>query len=216
MLQALIFDFDGLILDTETPLFSAWAQTYEHLGVEPIGIDEWTQSLGRSDDDPATLQPRHRLEARIGRRLDEAELAGRRARRDELVDALAIQPGVEELLVEAEGSGIPVGIATSSPPEWIDRHLGRRGLLSRFAFVSCAGNGVPGKPSPDVYRRACQGLGADPAHSLALEDSPHGLAAAKAAGLRGAVVPTELGRGLAFPGADVVLSSLLDLSLGDW
>jgi HAD superfamily hydrolase (TIGR01509 family) len=216
MLQALVFDFDGLILDTETPLFVAWSQTYEHYGVEPIGLEEWTRSLGRSDDDPDTLRPLDRLEAQIGRRLDPAELEGRRARRDALVEAVAIQPGVESLLVEAEERGIPVGIASSSPPDWIDRHLGGRGLRSRFAFVSCAGDGVPGKPCPDVYRRACTGLGADPAHTLALEDSPNGLAAAKAAGLRCAVVPTDLGRALAFPGADAVLSSLLDLSLGDW
>lgn len=216
MYDSIVFDFDGLILDTETPLFVAWEQTFEHFGVPPIGLDEWTKSLGLHDDDPAMLNPLDRLSKALDRQLTADEIQRvRRAYRDDLLDHQPVLPGVEQLLDQADASNIPLAIASSSPNSWIERHLRPRGLLERFSILSCAGDGVPGKPDPAVYLGACQALGVDPRRSLALEDSPHGTAAAKAAGMTCFAVPTPISRHLDFIGADRVLTSLEQVTLAE-
>ncbi|MCP5029407.1 MAG: HAD family phosphatase [Actinomycetia bacterium] len=215
--QGLVFDFDGLILDTESPLYEAWVVTYEHFGVEPISLPEWSLSLGRHDDDPLMLDPYARLEEALGRRVDRAEVHGvRRGLGDQALDIAPLQPGVEALLDEAEALGLAVAIASSSPPEWIQRHLEPRGLLDRFPVLSCAGEGLPGKPHPAVYIEACRAIGADPTRSLALEDSPNGAHAAKAAGMACVIVPTVVSRHLDLDHADLVVTSLEHLVLADW
>ncbi len=217
MLQAVVFDFDGVILDTEMPLFTSWSKTFERFGVPPVGLDEWTASLGLHDDDPAMLRPLERLGALLASDVDLDEVQRvRRELRDGLLEGAPVLPGVTELLDQADALGIPVGIASSSPPEWIEQHLARRDLLDRFACISCAGGGVPGKPHPEVYRRACAALGAEPAAALALEDSPNGTTAAKAAGMRCVAVPTAISRDLDLSHADVIVGTLLELSLADW
>ena len=214
VIQALVFDFDGLMLDTEGPLVESWRILYERLGVDPIPIVEWGRSLGRDAKDPAQLDPLARLEQLTGGPVHEELQAERRRVRDEMVDAAPIQPGVVELLDQAAARGIPVGVASSSPVSWIERHLGPRGLLDRFAVLSCAGNSVRGKPDPATYALACSSLGADPAESVALEDSPNGVRAAKAAGMTCIAVPNGVSRDLDVSHADLVVETLLDVDLG--
>lgn len=210
-----MFDFDGLVLDTELPLFEAWRLTFVHHGVEPIGIEQWCTSLGRHDSDPLRLDPLAILEEGLGRPVDRPTVeADRRRRRNQLIEAQAVLPGVERLLDEAEASGLPTAIATSSSPDWVETHLEARGLLDRFDVVSCAGGGVPGKPDPATYLTACERLGADPRQSLALEDSPNGVTAAKAAGLHCIAVPGTIGAHLDLSHADRIVGSLLDVDLG--
>lgn len=217
MLRALIFDFDGLILDTETPLFTAWARTFQHHGETPIGLDEWAHSLGRHDDDPQMLDPMQRLQDALSQALDPAEVQLMRRRlRDDLLDAQPIQPGVVELLAEAEARGLDVAIASSSPFDWIEGHLVGHDLLHRFPVVSSAGNGVPGKPHPAVYLGAARELEVDPECCLALEDSPNGVTAAKAAGARCVAVPTPISERLDLNHADQVLDTLVALELDAW
>lgn len=116
MLSAVIFDFDGVILDTETPLFTAWARTFEHYGVEPVTLADWADSLGRHDDDPATLSPIRLLADALGWPVDTERVQQvRRRLRDEILDALPVQPGVEQLLDQAAELNIAVAIASSSP-----------------------------------------------------------------------------------------------------
>ena len=213
MIQALVFDFDGLMLDTEGPLVESWRVIYERCGVEPITIAEWAGSLGLDDQDPAKLDPLSRLERLTGRPVPEELQAERRRIRDETVDAEPIRPGVEALLDQAERLDIPVGIASSSPVSWIERHLGPRGMLDRFAAIACAGDGMRGKPDPATYLRACRSLDADPGRSVALEDSPNGVQAAKAAGMTCIAVPNGVSRDLDVSHADVVVATLLDIDL---
>jgi HAD superfamily hydrolase (TIGR01509 family) len=217
VLEAVVFDFDGLVLDTELPLFEAWRLTFVQHGVEPIGLEQWCTSLGRHDADPLRLDPLAILEEALGHPVDPpAVQADRRRRRNELIEAEDVLPGVERLLDEAEASGLPTAIATSSPPDWIETHLGVRGLLGRFAAISCAGAGVPGKPDPATYLVACERLGVDPLRALALEDSPNGVTAAKAAGLHCIAVPGAIGAHLDLSHADRVVGSLLDVDLASF
>ena len=214
MFEAVIFDFDGLIVDTETPLYEAWSETFAEFGVEPISITEWAHSLGRGDDDPELLDPSIRLHEACGGWVTmEAIQAARRARRDVLLADQPVMAGVVDLLDEADRHGLRAGVASSSPFDWVEPHLRRRDLRERFAALSCAGAGVPGKPDPAVYLAACAALDADPTRSIAFEDSPHGVTAAKSAGMTCVAVPTVLGRSLDFSHADHVIRSLSDVSL---
>jgi HAD superfamily hydrolase (TIGR01509 family) len=213
VVRALIFDFDG-VLDTETPLWRSWVHVFDHFGATPIDQREWCDSLGRSDTDPLLLDPAERLFEVVGERLDLDHVQTmRRAERDRLLDGLDVTPGVVRLLDEATAADVAVAIASSSPRPWIDRHLGPRGLLDRFPVTSCAGNGAPGKPNPAVYLRACNELGIDGRTAVAIEDSPHGIAAAKAAGLTCIAIRTSFGTDLDLGQADRVVAALDEISL---
>ncbi|HOT79511.1 MAG TPA: HAD-IA family hydrolase [Microthrixaceae bacterium] len=211
---AVVFDFDGLILDTETPLYDAWRTTFEHHGAEPIPLDEWLSSLGLHDDDPRRLDPFARLQAAVDRDLDSEEVqAARRVLKDTAIAAELLRPGVTGVLDQADELGLPVAVASSSSFEWVGGHLAGRGLLHRFATISCAENGVPGKPAPDTYLRACAAIGVAPTGALALEDSPNGVRAAKAAGLTCVAVPNPISRTLDYSHSDATLTSLEELDL---
>lgn len=203
-----VFDFDGTIADTETPLFVAWSELYEAHGVA-LDLLRWQQIIGTDDD----FDPWTELEAIVGRPLDRALDVARQARRDALIDAAGLRPGIERWLDDAQRLGVPVGVASSSPPEWVERHLTRLGLRDRFRCLACADGVIPGKPDPTSYRLACERLGGSPALSVAVEDSPHGVAAAVGAGLYAIAVPHGLTAALDLSRADEVHESLEDVSL---
>lgn len=207
--RALVFDFDGTILDTEVPVYRAWADLYAQHDIE-LDLARWQVTIGTADDpDHWTV-----LESMVGT-LDPALQDWRRARRDELLHAEVPRPGVLSWLDDAGRLGIPVGIASSSPVEWVERHLDRLGLSHRFAFIACCNDVIPAKPDPTSYRLACEQLGADPTRSIAVEDSPYGIAAAKDAGLFTIAVPHDLTASLDISRADLVVASLEEVRLAD-
>ncbi len=211
--EAVVFDFDGLIIDSEWVIFETAVQAFAAHGHE-LGIEAWSTIVGTNDDhDPLWWD---RLCAACGiegfdrARFEAAYDAQDRSNRD----ALPALPGVTELVAELVAAGIPLGIASSSSRAWLDRHVGRLGLGAHFAtLVGADLVGGVGKPAPDVYLKACADLGADPARSVALEDSAHGATAAKAAGMRVVAVPSQITRFNDLSHADLVVDSLRDLSL---
>ncbi|MDV7390877.1 HAD-IA family hydrolase [Arthrospira platensis SPKY1] len=209
-LRALIFDFDGLILDTETPDYRSWQETYAEFGVE-LPLDVWRRNIGSTD----FFNPYLYLEAQLGRSLDRAAVKAQRKRRDN--ELLAMQqplPGVEEYLRAARALGLRIGIASSARRSWVTGHLARLGLSDWFEVVRGQDdvNGRP-KPDPAVYLAALEALDVPPAAALALEDSPNGAAAALAAGLTCIVVPNEMTRDLDFPPVARRLTALTDAPL---
>jgi len=211
-IEALVFDFDGLILDTELPIYRAWYELFQRHGAQPLSIDEWAAEIGtvRGLDLPGLLVER----ATRPVDLDEAAV-WRRAHRDLLLAEQQARPGVEHWIAEAEAAGLGVAIASSSEADWVLPLLERIGLHTRFACVVNAGGALGAKPAPDTYLEACARLGVEPASALAIEDSPHGIAAAKAAGLRCVAVPHELTETLDLSAADLRLESLAECSLAD-
>jgi HAD superfamily hydrolase (TIGR01509 family) len=205
-----VFDFDGTILDTEDSVHRAWHELWASQGVD-LPRAEWQAILGTD----VGFDPWVELERRLGRPVDPVLRDHRRSRRDDLLHAEVPRPGVLAWLDEADRLGVPVAIASSSPPEWVDGHLVRLGLLDRFAFLACCDGDVPGKPDPTSYRLACEAIGADPARSVAVEDSPHGVTAAVGAGLFTIAVPHPLTEDLDLRAADLVLPSLTELPLAD-
>ena len=207
-IEALVFDFDGTILDTETPFFYAWAEVYAEHGLE-LSVEEWSTCLGTDGG----FDPFEDLMAK-GVTFDADDLLTRvRARKDELTDIDTLLPGISEWIHEAAELGLAMAVASSSSHTWVNGHLTRLALVDRFGHVSCRREGVPAKPEPDLYRRACEALDVDPSRAIAVEDSPNGVTAAKAAGMFCVAVPHELTASLDLNHADLVVSSLADLTL---
>ena len=208
--RALVFDFDGLILDTETSEYETVREVYEAHGVT-LDLATWQRRIG--------THSRHwldELEELAGPVADREGVKADRVRRHhELIAAEVALPGVEALVREAAAAGLRLGVASSSQDTWVGPHLERLGLRDHFTCLSCRTDTVRAKPAPDVYLAACERLEVDPAQAIAIEDSPHGVAAAKAAGLWCVAVPNALTASLDFTDADLVVASLADLTLDD-
>lgn len=205
-----MFDFDGTILDTEEPSYRSWAELWAAHG-QDLALADWQRTLGMED----AFDPWAALEHRVGTRLDPTLNDRRRARRDQLQEQYDVRPGTRDWIAQAEDLGLPIGVASSSSPGWVEGHLQRLGLRDRFACIVGRGADVPSKPDPTSYLFACAQLGADPLHSVAVEDSPHGVSAAVAAGLFTIAVPHGLTRSLDFSRAHTVVGSLDAIRLAD-
>jgi len=205
MLEAGIFDNDGLTLDTEHTWTRAEAALYARYGTE-FTLDHKREMLGTSGATSARAMERHldqpgrgpELNAEL-RELVHAELDG---------SGVQPMPGVLDLLDALHEHGVPVGLATNSGREFATRALRSAGLLDRFAAVVSGHDVAHPKPAPDVYLEAAAQLGADPSACVALEDSETGVAAAKAAGMTVIGVPSF--PGIALAAADLVVASLED------
>jgi HAD superfamily hydrolase (TIGR01509 family) len=209
LIHALIFDFDGLILDTEEPIYQSWAEVYGANGV-PLPFERWVKTVGSNNQE---FHPQHHLEERLGRPLTQEEIDRRIARRVALVLAKPLLPGVADLARAAQAQSMKVGVASSSSREWVHGHLERLGILDLFDCLCSRDDVEQVKPAPDLYLAvlACLGVGADQA--VALEDSPNGIRSAKRAGIRTVAVPNPITAGLDLSEADLKLGSLADVTL---
>ena len=204
IVRAFVFDFDGLILDTEEPVYRSWLEVYQAHG-EELPFDRWIQIVGSST---ATFDPKGHLEERLGHPLAQEALDRRIRRRTELVLAQPILPGVVELAEAARSAGMRVGVASSSTRQWVGGHLQRLGIGDRFDCLRCRDDVAQVKPAPDLYLAVGECLGVKPEDSVAVEDSPNGIVAAKAAGMWCVAVPNVITGGLDLSRADLVLPTL--------
>ncbi|HUW94600.1 MAG TPA: HAD family hydrolase [Anaerolineae bacterium] len=210
MIRALIFDFDGLIMDTEGPVYQAWVEIYQELGAD-LPLSAWEVWVGGSPDG---FDPCGYLETQLGRPVDREALTERASKREEeLILAESALPGVEEYIADARRMGLKLGVASSSDCPWVYRHLERLGLRDQFDSIKCAEDVENVKPSPDLYLAVLDELGVGPEEAIALEDSPHGITAAQAAGLICVVVPNPLTSQMPTDHADLELDSLADMPL---
>jgi HAD superfamily hydrolase (TIGR01509 family) len=209
--EAVVFDFDGLIVDTEWSIYEMAAATFSEFDIE-LPVPVWATIVGLADESDWW----GRLCETNGWEVDREEWWRRyRAIDRSFRDSLPALPGVTELLDDLRAAEVPCGIASSSGRDWIEGHLGRLGLLERFATVAGVDRTGVGKPAPDVYVLACQDLDAEPARSIAVEDSAHGIAAAKAAGMVCVTVPSRITRHTDLSAADLSVASLADIGVAD-
>ena len=205
-LRGLIFDFDGLIVDTETATLEAWCAVHREDGLEgdPAVLHQVVGHAGVDADLWVAYPPgrdRGDLEARF-------YAATRAACR-----TASILPGVVELLDEAAAAGVRLAVASNSSHGHVDSHLAARGLLGRFAAVSCREDVPRPKPAPDVYLAALARLGLEAHEAVAFEDSLPGHQAAAAAGLCVMVVPNPSTAGDHFTHATWRVGSMAEITL---
>jgi HAD superfamily hydrolase (TIGR01509 family) len=211
LIRAIVFDFDGLILDTEEPVYRSWLEVYQAHG-EDLPFERWVQIVGSTT---AGFHPQHHLEERLGRPLPKEVLDRRISRRTEMVLAQKVLPGVERHIEEAKAMGLKLGVASSSTNEWVRGHLARLGILDRFDCMRCRDDVANAKPEPDLYIAVLDCLGVLASEAIAIEDSPNGVLAAKRAGLRCVAIPNSITAGLDLGQADVQLASLADVTLAE-
>ena len=213
-LRALIFDFDGIILETEGPEYESWREIYADYGVD-LPMSLWMRVIG-SDFDSVGWNPYTYLEEQYGQPIDKDTIrAKRRPRHRELVAQQTVMPGVKRLIAEAHQQELALAVASSSSREWVEGHLQRLGLRERFQAVRTRDDVERIKPAPDLFLAAAEALGLAPEHTLVIEDSAHGVQAAKAAGANVVAVPHALTQTADFSAADRVVESLDVITLND-
>lgn len=187
-IRGVIFDMDGVVLDTEKLYARFWQEAAIALGYpmtrqQALGMRSLNRQAGQA-----------KLEEYFGPGISHPQV---RQKRMELMDAFIAQngvellPGVRETLCYLKERGIVTAIATSSPMERVERYLGPLGLLGDFDAL-CSGYDVPkGKPAPDIYLKAASMIGLPPENCLAVEDSPAGILSAHRAGCLPVFVPDQ-------------------------
>jgi len=210
-IRGLLFDFDGLLIDTETPSRLAYEELYREHGHD-LPFEKWATLVGTIG---APWDPDAHLEELVGRPLDREAMARRlRVREHELCDLEDLRPGIEDYLAEAERRGLATAIVSSSTREWIARHLQRLDREQSWdAIVAADGDATRAKPRPALYNEALAALGLQPDEAIAFEDSLNGIRAAQAAGVFCVAVPNPITERFALDEADLLLGSLEELPL---
>lgn len=205
--KAILFDFDGTLVDTEWAIYSAWLRTYQSCG-QDLPLEVYVQCIGAGFD---TWSPKTHLEELTGQSFDWESMDA--ARQIEIEEELREQgpvEGVRELLQSLAGQ-TRLAVVSSSSHRWVDGWLGRLGLASFFERVTCRGDAPRIKPAPDLYLASAKSLGLEPADCLVIEDSLNGVKSAKAAGMTAYAIPNRITAVCDFSVADEVCQSILQL-----
>ena len=204
-IRALILDFDGLILDTESPMRTSWLEIFEDHGLV-VPVERWASLLGASADPPEAYDL---LEDHLGKSVDRAALHDRRMSRElQLLESETVLPGVRELIRDAQTAGLGLAVASSSERAWVEGLLKKFNLIDPFDVIVCAEDVAHTKPRPDLFLKALDLLTVEPNEAVVFEDSMHGVAAAKAAGIFCVAVPNLVTQCLDFSGADLEVDSI--------
>jgi HAD superfamily hydrolase (TIGR01509 family) len=209
MIRAAIFDFDGLIVDTEWPAYMAWSSIFQRFN-HTLPLEKWVQAVGTFHGfDPVTY-----LGSLTGESHDSKELFAEKERlKAETCSRAPLLPGVTELLSQARKLKAKTAVVSTSERFWVESHLRRVGIWDEFDYVVTREDVTKVKPDPEPYLKVAQKMGLAPADCVVFEDSMNGVLAAKAAGMKCFVVPNRVTEFLDFSVADARLSSLKDVKL---
>jgi len=204
---AVLFDFDGVLVDTEMAIYDAWRRTFLAHGHD-LSLSLYTRCIGSDFD---TWSPKTHLEELTGRSFDWHQLDATRQR--EIECALAGQgpmPGAAALLEQLAQREVMRAVVSSSSHHWVDGWLARLNLARHIPLTICRGDAPRIKPAPDLFLEAARQLDVAAETCLVIEDSANGLLAATEAGMTTWVIPNDVTRGLDFSQAARVLPSLED------
>ena len=210
-LAAVIFDFDGIILDSETPEYESHRRIFERCGVD-LTTDEWCDQIGTWTEG----HDERWFRELCARSASAPDLAAYHAEKRRIFDeVLPPEPmrGIADLLAVLAAAGIPVGVASSAPLSWIGRAIDGLGLRPSFRAIVTGDDVVRRKPAPDVYLEAARRLGVDAARCIAIEDSGPGIAAARAAGMKAIAIPHRLTARHDLSGADLRVAHAGEVTL---
>lgn len=209
-IHAIIFDFDGTILETEVPDYRSWQEVYAKYG-GTLPLETWLECVGGG---AGLFDPYAYLEEQTGVSVDRQAIREWRAPRyHELVAAEPIRPGVLQLLAECREQGLRLGIASSSNRSWVEGYLIERDLMHHFEVIRTSDDVDQVKPDPALYRTATEMLDVLPAQAVAIEDSHNGMLGAKRAGLKCVVIPNPVTAAQDFSLADLRLETLEGMTL---
>lgn len=212
MIKGLVFDFDGIILDSETTELIAWKEVYSQYNQE-FPEEKYKQAIGSIYNDPF---PFINLEKLANKKLDQVQIFDQiRSRANDLLENEDMLPGVMEYLNSAKSNGLKVGLASSSKGEWVFHHINRLGIHHYFDCISVLEDVTNPKPDPELFLRTLSHLGISSLEAIALEDSFNGTLSAKQAGMHVVAIPNQATSSMNFDKADLVISSLADLPLLD-
>ena len=208
--RALLLDFDGTMLETESSSYGSWRDLLAEHDYE-LTHDAWSGAVGTIDGvDPVVL-----LEDHLGAPVDRGVLQDRQAAlHREMLTEEVLRPGIQRIVDDARRRGLHTAIVTSASERWVREHLQRLGLDADWEHIVAAdGDPARAKPAPLLYEEALELLGVAPAEGVAIEDSPHGVSAAKAAGLAAVAFPNPITERMDLGQADVVVTDLESLGL---
>jgi HAD superfamily hydrolase (TIGR01509 family) len=208
MIEAFVFDFDGVVCDTEFAEYESVRRVWAAHGADLTGA-AWSGNVGRSWGVPWLDD----LEALVGPIDRTAAIARRHEEHAAIIGTLGPLPGVLELWSEADAHSIPIAVASNSDYAWVDGQLRRLGLRDRVRAVRTIDRVPNPKPAPDPFALACADVGADPRRSVGFEDSETGTTAALAAGLFVVAVPHALTAGHDVSAAQWVVESLTEVTV---
>lgn len=208
MIKAIIFDFDGLIVDTETTWYECYREVLASHNLE-LSIEQFSKVIGTTDE---VLYDyiRGNLQKPVER--EEIESAVRSLFAGKMGEPF-LREGVEDYLKEAKEMGLKIGLASSSRREWVESYLKKLGIFHYYEVIKTGDEVAKVKPDPELYARAVEALGIEPREAVAFEDSLNGLIAAIGAGVHCVVVPNQVTAHLAFKGHRHRLSSMGEMSL---
>ncbi|HTG70886.1 MAG TPA: HAD family hydrolase [Candidatus Udaeobacter sp.] len=199
MIKAIIFDFDGTIIDTETAWYNAFHEAYKEHGVE-LTLEQYSGCIGTSLH---TFNPYEYLMTDLKLPIDkQAFRESVHLQHSELMRREEVRSGILDYLNFAQASGLKIGLASSSDRAWIDRHLEQLDIAHYFECIRTADDVAKVKPDPELYKQALAGLGVEASEAIAIEDSPNGARAASAAGMSCIIVPNTITKSLAFDKSD--------------
>ena len=212
MIEAVVFDFDGLIRDTELYEYHSFRALLQEYDVE-LPLDLYCTRVGDYNEG---FDPYQYLQQCLGKPLDlELLRTRRRAVYTELVPNRLTRPGVMDYLDRAKQLGLPIGLASSSPRNWILTNLEELDITAYFDCIRGNEDVACVKPDPELYQLVTTTLGVFPERAIAFEDSPTGASAALTAGMYCVIVPNELTCHLSFPDCHLRLSAMSDLTLDE-
>ncbi|MEI7026911.1 HAD family hydrolase [Paenibacillus sp. y28] len=208
MLKAIIFDFDGTIIDTETAWYVAFRDAYKTYDVD-LTLEMYSQCIGTSLH---TFNPYEYLITELNLPIDREQFKSFiHKQHDLLMEKEQIRPGIRSYLDQAKAAGLKIGLASSSSRAWVDKYLAQLDLDRYFDCIRTADNVQRVKPDPELYLQALQCLGVDANEAIAVEDSPNGAKAAEAAGMDCIIIPNGITKHLPFGKSRFRLDALSDL-----
>jgi putative hydrolase of the HAD superfamily len=209
-IKGIIFDFDGLIIDTETPEFRAWENLYRNYD-QVFPAEVYLNGVGSAYNDPAPLN--HLLELMNGQLTRTRIMDELNEIKSVMFDQESLRPGVLEYLKDAKRIGIKIGLASSSERAWIDHFIVLHRIDLYFDCIRTLENVARPKPDPELFTQSVRCMQIEPDEAIALEDSYNGIVAAKQAGLYAVAVPNPVTMHSDFSQADRILNQLSDISL---
>jgi HAD superfamily hydrolase (TIGR01509 family) len=211
MIRALIFDFDGLLIDTETPALLTWQKVYQDYGQE-LTLETWQHALGRRGGEG--FKPLEHLATLVNIMFDADALRDQRwQHKMTLCRQEPIRPGILETIATAQRLGLTCVVASSSGREWVEGWLHRHDLMKYFAFIKTGDDVENVKPAPDLFLSVAETLCLQPNECLVFEDSPNGTLAALNAGMPCVVVTNPVTEGLEFPQHTLKLKRMDEMGL---